>query len=146
MTEQLVKQSLSPCPGFLWKHPTSLKIVISPDDHLQHQIMHEWHDLPVGGHPGRDEMVRQVLANYHWPNAQPWIEQYIKGYVMCQQMKNLTHRPKVPTYLISVPESPCPFAQVAMDLITGLPTSHGYDTILTIVDHGCTRAAIFLPC
>jgi transposase InsO family protein len=33
-----------------------------------------------------------------------------------------------------------------MDLITGLPKSEGHDTILTIVDHGCSRAAIFLPC
>jgi hypothetical protein len=32
-----------------------------------------------------------------------------------------------------------------MDLITGLPKSEGYDAILTIVDHGCSRAAIFLP-
>ena len=33
-----------------------------------------------------------------------------------------------------------------MDLITGLPTSQGFDAILIIVDHGCSRAAIFLPC
>ncbi len=33
-----------------------------------------------------------------------------------------------------------------MDLITGLPTQCGYNAILTIVDHGCSRATIFLPC
>ncbi len=33
-----------------------------------------------------------------------------------------------------------------MDLITGLPKSQGFDSILTIVDHGCSRGAIFLPC
>jgi hypothetical protein len=33
-----------------------------------------------------------------------------------------------------------------MDLITGLPLSWGYDAILTIVDHGCSRGAVFLPC
>jgi hypothetical protein len=33
-----------------------------------------------------------------------------------------------------------------MDLITGLPKSQGYDAILTIVDHGCSWGAIFLPC
>jgi transposase InsO family protein len=27
-----------------------------------------------------------------------------------------------------------------------LPTSQGYDSVLTIVDHGCSKAAIFLPC
>jgi transposase InsO family protein len=38
-----------------------------------------------------------------------------------------------------------PFKQVAMDLITGLLKHKGKDAILTIVDHGCSRAAIFLP-
>src|SRR6266403_5287600 len=33
-----------------------------------------------------------------------------------------------------------------MDLITGLPMQRGYNAILTIVDHGCSRAAVFLPC
>jgi hypothetical protein len=33
-----------------------------------------------------------------------------------------------------------------MDLITSLPKSRGYDSILTIVDHGCSQGALFLPC
>jgi len=33
-----------------------------------------------------------------------------------------------------------------MDLITGLPTSSKNNAILTIVDHSCSRAALFLPC
>jgi hypothetical protein len=33
-----------------------------------------------------------------------------------------------------------------MDLITGLPKHKGKDAILTIVDHGCSQAAVFLPC
>jgi transposase InsO family protein len=39
-----------------------------------------------------------------------------------------------------------PFSHIAMDLITGLPKSEGNDAILTIVDHGCSQVAIFLPC
>ena len=56
-TEQLAKESLAPCPGFLWKHPTSRKVVIPPDDLLHCQIMCEWHDSPIRGHPGQDETV-----------------------------------------------------------------------------------------
>jgi hypothetical protein len=33
-----------------------------------------------------------------------------------------------------------------MDLITDLPTSEGYDSMLTIIDQGCSKAAKFLPC
>jgi transposase InsO family protein len=33
-----------------------------------------------------------------------------------------------------------------MDLITDLPVSKGHDSILTIIDQGCSKAAKFLPC
>ena len=33
-----------------------------------------------------------------------------------------------------------------MDLITGLPKSQGYDSILIIVDYGCSQGVLFLPC
>ena len=39
-----------------------------------------------------------------------------------------------------------PFKTISLDLITDLPVSQGYDSILTIVDHGCSKAVIFLPC
>ena len=39
-----------------------------------------------------------------------------------------------------------PFETIALDFITKLPMSQGYDSILTITDHGCTKAAIFIPC
>jgi len=34
---------------------------------------------------------------------------------------------------------------MSMDLITDLPPSKGYDSILTIVNQGCSKAAKFLP-
>jgi hypothetical protein len=33
-----------------------------------------------------------------------------------------------------------------MDLIIDLPLSNGFNSILTIMDHNCTKAALFLPC
>ena len=75
-----------------------------------------------------------------------WIADYVKGCATCQQNKILTHKKRTPLYRITTDESTLPFQQVAMDLITGLPRHNGKDAILTIVDHGCSRAAIFLPC
>jgi hypothetical protein len=75
-----------------------------------------------------------------------WITDYVKGCATCQQNKINTHKTRVPLYRITVPEGSQPFQQIAMDLIMGLPQSNGKDAILTIVDHGCTRAAVFLPC
>ena len=39
-----------------------------------------------------------------------------------------------------------PFEIISLDLITDLPISQGYDSILTVVDHSCSKAVIFLPC
>jgi hypothetical protein len=35
---------------------------------------------------------------------------------------------------------------VAVDFITKLPISQGYDSILTVTDHDCSKATIFIPC
>jgi hypothetical protein len=75
-----------------------------------------------------------------------WIADYVKGCATCQQNKIQTHKKKTPLYKITTTNKTLPFQQVAMDLITALPMHKGYDAILTIVDHGCSRAAIFLPC
>ena len=75
-----------------------------------------------------------------------WIANYVRGCATCQQNKIITHRKKIPLFRITTDEQTLPFQQVAMDLITGLPMHKGKDAILTIVDHGCSRAAIFLPC
>jgi hypothetical protein len=83
---------------------------------------------------------------YTWPRVCSWIAQYVQGCRVCQQNKKLTHCTWPPLYKISVPSNALPFSQVAMDLITGLPKSWGFNSIPTIIDYGCSWAAIFLPC
>jgi len=75
-----------------------------------------------------------------------WIANYVKGCATCQQNKIITHRKRTPLYGITIPKDAQPFQQIAMDLIMGLPPRNGKDAILTIVDHGCSQAAVFLPC
>jgi hypothetical protein len=56
------------------------------------------------------------------------------------------HKRRTPLYWITTKEGALSFQQVTMDLITGLPRHNRKDAILTIIDHGCSRAAVFLPC
>jgi len=105
-----------------WKDINEQRLVIPPNDSLKQQLMQVWHDGPT------------------------WIQDYVKGCTTCQQNKNLTHRLKTPLFQIPSDLEARPFSHIAMDLITGLPNSKGYDAILTIVDHGCSRGTIFLPC
>jgi Integrase zinc binding domain len=108
--------------------------------------MNIWHKGSVNSHPGRDKTIQRINKEYFWPGARTWITEYIKGCAMCQQNKNPTHHIKPPTFRIPSIISAKPFSHIAMDLITSLPKSEGNNAILTIVDHGCSRVAIFLPC
>jgi len=100
----------------------------------------------MAGHLGCDETIRKAAEVLPWTGMRQWIADYIKGCAICQQNKILTHHTKTPLYRITTKEGTLPFQQITMDLITGLPQHHGYNAILTIVDHRCSRAAIFLPC
>jgi len=43
------------------------------------------------------------------------------------------------------PKSDRPFAQCSMDLITDLPVSNGYDSVMIMVDHGLMKGVILFP-
>jgi Integrase zinc binding domain len=122
------------------------KINVPNLNEIKPGIMRLVHDLPTAGHPGHDETLRKTQEHYYWPHMKESIADYIKGCVICQQNKILTHHRKTPVYCIPTELNAHPFQRVAMDLIMGLPPIGNKDTILTIVDQGCSHAAIFLPC
>src|SRR5487761_186576 len=78
-----------------------------------------------------------------WANRA--VTQYIKGCAQCQMTKTNTTPVKPPLHPITL-EFTLPFETVAMDFIVKLPLSSGYDSILTVTDHDCTKASIFIPC
>jgi len=57
----------------------------------------------------------------------------------------MTHQ-HAPLQTIPVEPHQGPFQVVAMDLITNLPESNGFNAILTIIDQGCSKAVKFIPC
>jgi hypothetical protein len=116
---------------------------LSEDD--KRKILQQYHDAPTTGHPGRDNTIQIIKRHHQWQGMEQWITKYVQGCAHCQQNK-VRHQKRTPLFRINVPIDATPFQVIAMDLITQLPPSNGYDAILTIVDHGCTRAAVFLPC
>ena len=70
----------------------------------------------------------------------------IVHHVICQQTKINTHKWHTPLYYIPTTTDTLQIKTVAMDLITSLPTRQGFNMIITIINHGCSRAAVFLPC
>ena len=122
------------------------KWAVPTNEQLRCNVLSQYHNSPTAGHLGRDNMIMLVSWHYWWPRMNAWIEQYIKGCAICQQNKIWTTKNKTPLYCIPGNLTEQPFNTIAMDLITQLPRSNGYDVILTIIDQGCSRAMEFLPC
>jgi hypothetical protein len=74
------------------------------------------------------------------------VTDYVKGCADCQRHKVNTRPTKAPLQPIYPKIEAMPFETVALDFIIKLPVSQGFDSILTITNQGCTKAAIFIPC
>ena len=127
-----------------WKHNTQL--VVPEYNNLRWGVISLYHDSNTAGHPGIKRTINALAQDVWWPGMKNDIEQYVKGCAQCQSTKPRTNTPKPPYYPISAENPEIPFGMIAMDFITKLPTSDGNDTILTIMDHDCSKAAIFLAC
>ena len=73
-----------------------------------------------------------------------FIKKYVEGCVTCQQNKTNTHPTLPPLNPIHLKVT-LPFKQISYDLITDLPTSNGFDSLLVVVDHGLTKGVILCP-
>ena len=64
----------------------------------------------------------------------------------CQRHKVNTQPTKALLASIFPKPKANPFEVIALDFITKLPKSQNYDSILTITDHNCSKASLFIPC
>ena len=74
-----------------------------------------------------------------------YIHKYIASCAICQVNKVNTH-PTIPALFPLPSDCICPFQQVSVDLITDLPPSGSFDSIMVIVDHGLMKRVILYPC
>src|SRR5260221_363874 len=122
------------------------KVFLEDDTETCHRILHQIHDTPVGGHPGISNTWDLINRRYEGPHLHQFVEQYVKGCAKCQEAKAITHLKRAPLYHFNTQVKHGPFQYVSMDLITDLPLSNQFDSILTIINQGCSKAAKFLPC
>jgi hypothetical protein len=122
------------------------KLLVPENGDLRRRILEQYHDHQLAGHPGIVNTIRGVMRDFWWPEVRKFVEAYVRGCAVCQSTKPMTTRPVPPAFPIIAEERQSPFQTISLDLITDLPSLKGYDSILTIVDQGCSKAAIFLPC
>ena len=110
------------------------------------EIVERYHDAPTAGHPGELETYDTLRTHYWWPGMRTFIKNYVKRCVFCQQFK-INHHLTAPALMpIPGPTSTRPFAHISMDFITDLPPVRGFDSLLSVVDHGLTKGIILVPC
>ena len=159
--ENIPPDALSHPPGVdQGKNDNQQQTVISPEKfkaatitperpmtmEMKRAIMLLVHDHPTAGHLGQDKTIQKTWMMTTWNGMNNWITKYIKGCAMCQQNKIQTHKAKIPPFRIDTMDNALLFQRVAMDLIMGLSNHKRKDAILTIIDQGCSRATMFLPC
>jgi len=131
-------------PSGLWWKGDAL-IIVGNDD-LRRGVIQLFHDSLPAGHPGITKTTNTISWYYWWPGMKDYVTQYIRGCVNCQMNKVNTNPMKPPLYPITPAPDALPFQTIALDFITKLPESQGHDTILTITNHDCSKASIFIPC
>src|SRR5579863_1951974 len=115
------------------------------DNDLKRGVITLFHNSPTTGHPGIAKTTEAINTNYWWPGMHNDIMEYIKGCTTCQITKTNTNLNRPTIFPITPEPNARPFKTVAIDLITDLPESNGYNTILTVTDHDCSKAAFFIP-
>jgi transposase InsO family protein len=72
-----------------------------------------------------------------------YVNQYVNGCNSCQRVKPSLLKPFGTLEPLPIPAGP--WTDISYDMITNLPTSRGFDCILTVIDR-LTKMAHFLPC
>ena len=119
------------------------RLYVPEPAHLE--LVQSLHESPAGGHEGFFRTLHRMQKDYWWPGMSTFLHRFIAGCANCQVAKVNTH-PMVPGLSPLAIENPLPFSSTSVDLITGLPDSHGYDSIMVVVDHGLTKGVMYCPC
>ena len=120
------------------------QVYIPPDKLLQRSVVQWCHDHETAGHPGYLKTRQLVAAEFWWPGLAQYVRKYIEGCAVCQQNKSNIHPTSSPLTPIKSLASHL-FQQISCDLITDLPPSSGFDSLLVMVDHGLTKGVILCP-
>ena len=110
-----------------------------------HDLVATIHSSLASSHARFFHTYTTLSCDYWWPGMSTFMRRFIAGCAICQQMKVNTHL-MIPA-LFPLPSS-CthPFQQLSVDLITNLPLSNGFNSLLVMVNHSLLKGVILTPC
>jgi hypothetical protein len=107
-------------------------IYVPNDRDLRCHIIEQHHNTHIAGHAGRFKTLELISRNYWWPQMSRYIGIYVKHCDLCNQTKVQHRRLIGELHPSETPEAP--WDTISVDFIVELPESHGYDTIMCVID------------
>ena len=111
----------------------------------RHQLVTGVHEFPAGGHSGFFWTLHLLQEDYWWPGMSTFLQQFIMDCTACQSAKANTHS-IVPGLTPLVVKLFILFSSILVDLISGLPLSHSFDSVMVMVNLGLMKEVIYCPC
>lgn len=110
---------------------------------LRTKVLKHIHDQPAVGHPGIQRSIKWVQRNYQWSSLVKDVKRYVKNCHICHRAK--APRNKYQGLLKPLPIPHKPWVDIAMDFVTGLPESEGWNAILMVIDR-LSKLRHYIPC
>src|SRR5208337_1957560 len=111
---------------------------------LQLQILHDYHDAVIAGHPRWVSTYENIARFYFWPKMSRDVRKYVQSCDSCQRQKPSTQSQYGLLHPLTIPNRP--WESISMDFMTHLPkTSEGFDMLLVFVDR-LTKFVHLCPC
>ena len=85
-------------------------------------------------HPGISKMLQEIRQKYYYPGIAKHVKKWVKGCETCARDKRVPNNTITPE-LLNLPEWDLgPEDAMQIDLLPNLPTSGGYQTVMTAID------------
>ena len=107
--------------------------IYMPERKLRREIIQLHHNMPVGGHGGRQKTTELLTRNYWQPGVTKEGGKYVDGYNTCQHYKNRSKAPAGKLIPNTIPEKPQSY--ISVNFTTKLSLAQGYNAILIVCNY-----------
>ena len=101
--------------------------------HLLKELLQAIHGT-AHRHPGISKMLQEIRQKYYYPGIAKYVKKWVEGCETCARDKRVPNNTITPE-LLNLPEWDLgPEDAMQIDLLSNLPTSGGYQTVMTAID------------
>lgn len=112
------------------RHPPQSTIYVPSS--VRARLIQWFHSSKLSCHPGSSRTTALITCRFWWPSLHMDVREFVLACSICARNKSTNQPPAGLLQPLAIPKRP--WSHIAIDFVTGLPTSQGMTTIFTIVD------------